>query len=46
MNDQTKNLANVGVGVDVKLSPMSAVYILGAFVLGTICFFVAKKYIR
>lgn len=44
---ETKNnLANLGVGVDVNLTAVSAVYLLLVIVLGSAAFFACKKYIR
>ncbi len=45
MNEQ-KNLANVGVGVDVNMSWQTAVYLIAVLVIGSAAFFAAKKYIR
>lgn len=43
---QTNNLTNIGVGVDINLTTMSAVYLLLIIALGSAAFFACKKYIR
>lgn len=44
MNTENK-LANIGVDVDVDLTIQSAVYLLAVIVIGSIAYFLAKKYI-
>ncbi len=44
MTSETKTLATIGV--DINITPVSAVYLLAVIVLGSLAFFVAKKYIR
>lgn len=45
-SQQTNQIANVGVGVDINLTTMSAIYLLLVIVLGSAAFFACKKYIR
>lgn len=44
MNTENK-IANVGVDVDVNLTIKSAVYLLAVIVIGSIAYFLSKKYI-
>ena len=44
MNTENK-IANVGVDVDVNLTIKSAVYLLAVIVIGSVAYFLSKKYI-
>lgn len=46
MDKNNTNSALANFGINVQLTPASAIYIFLAIALGSVAFFVAKKYIR
>lgn len=43
--EQQNNLANVGLNVNVDLTTRSVIYLLAVIALGSVAFFVCKKFI-